>query len=131
MDLALEPELYCPNIDSLGNYVDKVPSASIFKNGIRCPCGSRKDKCYDSPSNFSSHMKTKTHQKWLSELNCNKANYFVENVSLKETIANQKLIISKLEKDLQNRTLTIDYLTQQLHIKNNYEKVENLLDYDI
>lgn len=130
MELAVESDIYSPSIDSKGNYVDKLPSCILFKNGIRCPCGSRKDKCYDSSSSFANHLKTKTHQKWLNELNCNKANYFVENISLKETIANQRLIISKLEKDLQNRTLTIDYLTQQLQIKKNHELVENLLEFD-
>ena len=75
-------------------------------------------------------MKTKTHQKWLANLNLNKTNYFVENISLKETINNQKQIISKLEKELQNRTLTIDYLTKQLVVKNNCEIVNNLLEFD-
>jgi hypothetical protein len=130
MDLAIESDTYSPNIDSIGNYVDKIPPSSFFKNGVRCPCGSRKDKCYDNASSFSTHIKTKAHQKWISELNCNKANFFLENISLKETISNQRLIISKLERDLQNRTLTIDYLTQQLHIKKKCETVENLLEFD-
>ena len=75
-------------------------------------------------------MKTKTHQKWLANLNLNKTNYFVENISLKETINNQKQIIQKLENELHNRTLTIDDLTKQLVVKNNCEIVNNLLEFD-
>lgn len=130
MDLALDSDIYCPSVDIIGNYIDVPPSFVNIKNGLRCPCGSRRDKKYDNASCFSIHVKTKTHQKWLANLNLNKTNYFVENISLKETINNQKQIISKLEKELQNRTLTIDYLTKQLVVKNNCEIVNNLLEFD-
>lgn len=130
MELALDSDIYCPSVDLVGNYVDKNPSFVNIKNGLRCPCGSRKDKTYDTCSNFSIHTKSKTHQKWLANLNLNKTNYFVENVSLKETINNQKHIISKLEKDLQTRTMTVDYLTKQLLVKSNFEMVDNLIDFD-
>ena len=49
-------------------------SFNNIKNGLRCPCGTRKDKTYDCTSYFSNHIKSKTHQKWLSDLNMNKAN---------------------------------------------------------
>ena len=75
MELATEPDLYSPSIDSLGNYIDKIPSFNNIKHGLRCPCGSRKDKVYDTYSTFSAHTKTKTHQKWLNDLNLNKANH--------------------------------------------------------
>lgn len=130
MELALDSDIYCPGVDIVGNYIDVSPSFVNIKNGLRCPCGSRRDKTYDNASCFSTHMKTKTHQKWLANLNLNKTNYFVENISLKETIHNQKQIISKLEKELQNRTLTIDYLTKQLVVKNNCEIVDNLIEFD-
>jgi hypothetical protein len=126
MELVVEPDLYSPNIDEIGNYIDAVPS--IIKKGIRCPCASRKDKVYDTYSMFSSHIKTKTHQKWLCVLNQNKANYYVENERLKETINNQRLKIGKLEKDINMKLATIDYLTQQL-IKPK-ETTINLLDFD-
>jgi hypothetical protein len=143
MELVTEPDLYCPSIDELGNYVDKIPSFHIIKKGVLCPCGSRKDKTYDSSSTFSQHTKTKMHQKWLQQLNLNKANYYVENERLKETIQTQRLIIAKMEKDLANKLLTVDYLTQQLYnsnlsknTKNNKScqnksmEVTNLLDFD-
>jgi hypothetical protein len=114
MDLIVEPDIYSPNIDNDGNYVDKSPSYIHFKNGIRCPCGTRKDKIYECNSYFSNHVKTKTHQKWLFDLNTNKTNYYTENIILKDTINNQKIIIARLEKDKIVKSKTIDILTQQL-----------------
>ena len=132
MQLVTEPDIYSPSLDELGNYIDKIPSFSLIKYGFRCPCGSRKDKIYQTQSIFSSHVKTKTHQQWLATLNLNKSNYFVENEKLKNTIQNQKLIIAKLERELNNKIMTIDYLTQQLGNMNinNSEVVNNLLDFD-
>ena len=54
---------------------------------------------------------------------------------LKETIQNQRLIIAKLEKDVNTKIMTIDYLTQQLNksiISNKTSNVNtiNLLDFD-
>ena len=135
MELVTEPDLYCPSINELGNYIDKVPSFHIIKKGVICPCGSRKDKTYETHTTFSQHTKTKMHQKWLQNLNLNKANYYVENERLKETIQTQRLIIAKMEKDLANKLLTVDYLTQQLHkntsVQHNsvqHNSVINLLD---
>lgn len=114
MELIVEPDIYSPSIDETGNYIDKIPSFNIIKKGLRCPCGSRKDKVYESHTVFSSHIKTKSHQSWLVTLNFNKANYYVENEKLKETVQNQKIIIAKLEKDINTKIMTIDYLTQQI-----------------
>lgn len=119
MELVTEPDLYMPSIDNIGNYIDKIPSFNNLKHGIRCPCGSRKDKTYDTYGVFSTHIKTKSHQKWLSNLNLNKSNYYIENENLKTTLHNQRLIIAKLEKEVQNKLMTIDYLTKQLVNNNN------------
>jgi len=130
MELTIEPEIYTPNIDDNGNYVDKIPPFAYLKHGIRCPCGSRKDKIFETHSTFSAHIKTKCHQKWLDTLNLNKANYYVENEHLKETIQNQRMIIAKLEKEVQNKSMTIDFLTQQLHQQPKKGVVQDLLDFD-
>ena len=92
-ELVTEPDIYCPSIDTNGNYMDRIPSFHIMKKGVLCPCGSRKDKVYETHTIFSAHTKTKIHQKWLESLNLNKANYYVENENLKNTIYNQRLII--------------------------------------
>ena len=131
MELAVESDIYSPSIDDKGNYVDRIPSFNNIKNGLRCPCGTRKDKTYDCTTYFSNHIKTKSHQKWLSDMNTNKSNFFLENISLKDTISNQKQIIGKLEKEIQVKLKTIDYLTQQMTMKDaNYNTVNNLLDFD-
>lgn len=128
MELVVEPELYAPSVDETGKYVDKIPSFAINKKGLQCPCGARKDKIYETYNTFSCHIKTKNHQKWLENLNLNRANYYVENEQLKETMQNQRIIIARMEKEIQTKTMTIDYLTLQLVNKN--QVVTNLLEFD-
>jgi hypothetical protein len=135
MELVEEPDIYSPSVDQNGNYVDRIPSFCLIKKGLRCPCGSRKDKIYETNTIFSAHIKSKTHQKWIESLNLNKVNYYVENEELKETIMNQRLIIAKYEKALHNKIITIDYLSLQLtKYEKKYESLEktfeniNLLD---
>lgn len=118
MDITLTPDTYTPSVDNNGNYIDKIP---FIKNGLFCPCGSRKDKTYENSSKFSAHIKTKIHQNWLLNLNLNKANYYVEMIKNKEIIENQQKIIVQLEQNLQKKILTIDYLTEQLTNKTNQQ----------
>ena len=63
-------------------------------------------------------------------MNTNKSNYYTENVGLKETVNNQKLIIARLEKEVNLKVKTIDYLTQQLVSKDANITVTNLLEFD-
>ena len=137
MELVVEPDIYSPSIDDNGLYIDKVPPFNYIKKGLVCPCGSRKDKVYESHSVFISHTKTKAHQKWIESLNLNRANFYVEFEKSKEVISNQRIIIAKLEKDVNNKILTIDYLTQQLYKASLIDKksestniTNNLLDFD-
>jgi hypothetical protein len=130
MELVTEPDLYSPSIDNNGNYIDIIPSFNIINKGVSCPCGSRKGKIYETHTVFSNHIKTKCHQKWLSNLNLNKANYYVENEKLKETIQTQRIVIAKLEKDMNTKLLTIDYLTKQLYNISNPTVIKDLLDFD-
>jgi len=115
MELTVEAEIYSPSIDENRNFVDKIPPSII--HGIRCPCGSRKDKVYIAASLFNTHTKSKHHQTWLNELNLNKTNYYRENEELKQTVQNQRIIISQLEKEVLSKLRAIDYLTQQLMAK--------------
>ena len=115
MELVVEPDIYSPSIDDKGAYIDKVPPFNYIKKGLVCPCGTRKDKVYESHSVFVTHTKTKAHQKWIESLNLNRSNFYVELEKSKELISSQRLIIAKLEKDVNNKIMTIDYLTQQLH----------------
>lgn len=111
MDITLTPDTYTPSVNDAGSYIDNIP---VIKNGLYCLCGSRKDKVYENSSKFSSHIKSKAHKKWLIVLNQNKANYYVEMITNNELIESQKKIITQLDIQLQQKSLTIDYLTQQL-----------------
>jgi len=115
MEITLTPDTYTPSVDNAGNYIDHIPS---IKHGLYCPCGSRKDKTYENATKFASHIKTKSHQTWLLMLNQNKANYYVEMLKHKELVENQRKMIAHLEGQLQKKTMTIDYLTEQLIARN-------------
>ena len=128
MELATEPDTYAPSVNNLGNYVDVIPA---FRHGLRCPCGSRKGKSYDTHGMFAAHIKTKAHQTWLCNMNLNKANYYIESENLKHTVKEQRVIIAKMDTELQNKTMTIDYLTKQLTtLTNPSETITDLLSFD-
>jgi len=61
-------------------------------------------------------------------LNQNKANYYVGMMKNREIIENQQKIIQQLEHSLQRKTLTIDYLTEQLTSKTTQQITVDLLD---
>jgi hypothetical protein len=135
MELSLESDIYDPSVGDDGNYYDYLPPSSKFKNGLRCPCGARKEHIFDSRQSFAGHIKTKTHQKWLSELNANKMNFFTECEKLKEVIDSQKLIIAQkdkeiicLKKQIDNKLKLIDILTEQL--SNNKNSDLDLINFD-
>lgn len=131
MELVADSDIYEPSIGGANSdYIDYLPSSSKFKNGLRCPCGARKDHVFDSRTSFSTHIKSKTHIKWLADLNMNKNNFYTECVTLRETVVMQKHIIAKLEKELSVKLKTIDYLTQQLMNKDQGNITTDLLLFD-
>lgn len=116
MEISLTPDIYTPSVDENGNYIDKIPN---IINGLYCSCGARKDKIYETVSKFSTHTKSKTHQKWITTLNNNKANYYIEFLKSKELVEQQQRLLVELETQLQTKSLTVDYLTNILASKNN------------
>lgn len=124
--IILEPELYAPNMDEHGLYVDHVPSN--YKHGIRCPCTQHKDRIYSNYTSFLSHIKTKMHKKWLENINLNRSNFFVESMKLEKIIKNQQQIIARLEIEIKNKGLTIDYLSGLLMKQQTQTPIEDLLD---
>jgi hypothetical protein len=129
MEMVLEPDMYCPILDASSNYIDKIPNLCVLKRGIQCPCGARQGKVYQSYATFLAHTKTKTHQKWLNELNSNRTNFYVENQELRATVASQRLIIANLEKDVLLKIQTIDCLTKSI-VSATSGPTANLLDFD-
>lgn len=130
MDLIVDSDIYEPCIDENSNYSDYLPSSNKFKNGLRCPCGSRKEHIFDTRQSFASHIKTKTHLKWISDLNSNKMNYFTENIKLNETILNQKLIIARMQRENDENIKLIAHLTKKIEVKENPNIVVDLLTFD-
>jgi hypothetical protein len=130
MELIIESDIYDPSIDENGNYIDYIPPSNKFKNGLRCSCGSRREHIFDSRQSFLLHIKTKTHQKWISELNANKMNYFTENIKLNETINNQKIIIARLQRENDENIKLIAHLTKKIEYKDNQNIVIDLLTFD-
>ena len=55
-----------------------------------------------------------THQAWLQSLNANKSNFFAENEANKETVRMQRLLIAQLEKELETKKVTIEYLKRNI-----------------
>jgi hypothetical protein len=110
LELALEPEWYCPGVNEYGNYVDRIPSLDVIKNGIRCPCGSRKDKSYNTTAKFASHIKSKKHQEFILELNTKKLNYYEENIKLNDLVQQQRKIIAELEKKVNSMAMKRDLI---------------------
>ncbi len=128
MELIVEPEIYSPSVDTAGNYVDVVPPTTTLKNGIKCPCGgSRKNQSYNTASLFSKHSKSVTHQKWLENLNNNKSNFYVETITLRKTVENQRLIIAEKDKQMSGKDLIIQCLTEQLEREKNKNKKDTIL----
>jgi len=127
MELIVESDTYAPVLSESGKYEDCIPRFGANVSGYYCPCGARKDKVYTSSSVMTCHLKTKTHQKWIESLNLNRANHFVENQKLKETVASQRTIIARQDKTILSNDATIAYLTHQLTVKQ-VVFVDNLLD---
>jgi hypothetical protein len=124
MDISIIPDTYIPSVNDSGNYIDNIP---IIRNGLYCPCGSRKDKIYENTTKFANHIKSKSHQKWLMIMNENKANYYAEMLKNKELVENQRKIIAQLENQLKKKTLTIDYLMEELTNK----KIQEISNIDL
>ena len=127
-ELALETDLYEPCMDADNNYIDYCPPTSKFKNGLRCPCGSRQNHVFNSRSSFQTHLKTERHNKWLIDLNLNKGNFYNECQRLKEEVNTLKLIIAKQEKDNNSLRSQIIYLNNKLMIKDGEGDLMTFMD---
>jgi len=137
MELAIDTDVYEPLMDENDKYIDYVPTASKFKHGLRCPCGTRKkDHIFENRQSFKTHIGSKMHETWLSNLNTNKTNYYTENIQLKDTINNQKIIIAQKDKklyekdkELNEKNKLIAHLTKKLEMRENENNTSDLIDF--
>lgn len=137
MEIATQPDSYTPIVNDEGNYIDSMPSHTVFSyGGVVCSCGSRKDKVYLTRNQFASHTKSKTHQEWLKKLSNSNLNYYTRNQELEQTVNSQKQMLVSLHNELKNREITILTLTRKIaELLNKEESIinkmiptENLLD---
>lgn len=117
-DVALTSELYEPSMIE-NKYCDIIPNFNLFKNGIRCPCGTRNFHVYYNKQSFAKHIQTVKHITWLKELNINKKNIYNEYIKLKELTLSQKQIIVKLENELFLKKQQIEHLIKCLELQIN------------
>ena len=100
MALALEAELYAPNRDDQGKYIDFVPSLCLLKNGIKCVCGSRKDQTFYAAGPFKKHFQCQKHKAWLKMKNLEPQNDIKIIHEHEKTIKNQQILIHELDQEI-------------------------------
>ncbi len=126
--LSTVADVYVPSVDDNGNYCDGNIKY-VFDNNVKCPCCNR---IYNSRGIFMQHIKTQIHKKWLDELNKNKHNYYEKYCALEVLTNNQKLIIARLEKEVQQKNKSIkdfEECVSELTLKNfNLSKKLKLLN---
>lgn len=122
MELITTPDIYSPNIDENGNYVDYIP---INIQNITCPC-SKINKTYNCKKNFSKHILTQRHNTWLINLNRNKSNHYVQYLKYRDLSTSQQKIIKKYENELSKKDVIINYLQNELINKKKENIIENI-----
>jgi len=115
-ELALNPDIYEPSMDEHDNYVDKMPSKDELARGIRCSCFTSK-KVFNTSSSLRTHFGTLRHKQWLDSLNKNKTSIVTEYAKSQELVASQKLIIANLEKEIIEKNVIIQFLTNLIELK--------------
>jgi len=128
MALVLESDIYSPSIGSDGEYIDQLPSAPHFRNGMRCSCA-RLDKVFMTRQSFNLHVKSATHQRWLQNLNANRANHLTELEEARRTIDQQRRIIAQLEHEVSGLTVAIQSMSRQQAV-NQPKPAIDLLTFD-
>lgn len=130
MDIAVEPEIYCPIIDDTGVYIDRCPS--FIKYGIKCPCGTWNEHVFDTKSKFKQHILGVKHKRWIKILNAEKYNHYKECIEMKNVLKQQREIIGKMEIEM-SRLRNINKFLEDKIFQNEKSNntVTDLLDLDI
>jgi len=114
LEMEFEPIYYEPILNQDGFYIDcldEYRDEYTFVNGITCRCGSKKDHIImKNVNSLRQHMKSKKHQKWLEEINCNLPNYYQECIRLREQINALQQNNQHLTYLLQQKDYHIHYL---------------------
>ena len=121
MALSLEPELYQVAVDENGTYINNIPSLNTIKNGIRCPCGSRKNQIFKTSSGLTKHFDCEKHKSWLKSLNLERVNHYNELIKSKEIVKQQQKQIKELKLELQEKDKIIINEAKEINIKYNVQ----------
>lgn len=118
MSLVTEPDVYAPNRNDNGTYIDYIPNKCIIKNGIKCLCGSRKNQTFYSTSSFKTHLTCQKHRDWIKMKNLEPQNDLKTINEHEKTIKNQHIIINQK-----------DFIINDLQKKNKHlqEKIDSLV----
>ena len=110
MSLSVEPDLYQVAVDENGTYINTMPSLNSIKNGIRCPCGSRKNQVYKTTASLTKHFDCEKHKKWLKNLNHEKINHYNDLIKTREVLQQQQQMIRDLKIELQEKDRIINFI---------------------
>lgn len=119
--LVMMAEAYEPTMNADGIFVDRIPN--IPSHGITCNCSVRKTTFYSRQS-FITHVKTKTHISWVSQYNNKRGTILTDNDELRETVRQQKIIITELSQQLSAIKQTISL--KDIQIQALSEKISTL-----
>ena len=97
MEVATTSDIYCPSVLE-GAYVDFIPPIDAMA-GIKCPCNGCA-RAYKSKQAFRTHTTSRSHVRWLANLNANRDNHYIELVKARENERNQRLIIARLTQQI-------------------------------
>ena len=115
MALSLEPELYQVAVDENGTYINIIPSLDSIKNGIKCPCGSRKNQVYKTTASLTKHFDCEKHKVWLKNLNQEKINHYNDLIKTREIVQQQQKMIRELKLELQEKDRIIINLNRDIN----------------
>ena len=121
MSLSLEPELYQVSVNEDGKYINIIPSLDIIKNGLRCPCGSRKNQISKTAASLTKHFDCEKHKTWLKNLNFEKVNHYNELIKAKELLIQQQKQIKELKLELQEKDTIIINQAREINRKFNIQ----------
>jgi flagellar motor component MotA len=108
--------------------VDFVPPEYVFQpNGLKCPCGARKNMIY-SFTTFPIHIKTsKHHKKWIESKNINKNNILQSHIELEQKVREQSRLIAEQAIKIQQLKFKNEHIQQTLNTIVSYANKRNIL----
>lgn len=104
--ITIQPILYELKYDNKNNkYIDNL-YFSIPKEGLKCPCREKSKTVFFTKSSFKNHIKTKSHQKWIININETSENnevYKYKYEELKKLLREKDILLNQI--DIKNQQL--------------------------